>query len=110
MTDAAFGYQLTDDGHTRLIACPDGFSKEHTALVGQIDNFPRLPQVRHESLLHQTGFAGKECLTGHIVVVRVRRGHIDEVYIGVGYQLGIGAVCLGDVPLAGKSLCLLQRA
>ena len=61
-----------------------------------------------EGLLHKTGFASQQSLTGNIVMMGMRGTHVDEIHVWVVNQLCIRATSLGYPPLLRKGLSPLQ--
>ena len=100
--------ELTDGSDYGLVTRPDGLGKEYLLLMGQVDDVLRLAGIGHKGLLNQAGLACQQGRLGDVVVMGVRGGDIHEVHIRGGQQRLVGAIGLWDVPLSGKSLCLLN--
>ena len=92
-----------------LVPCPDSLGEEHLLAAGQIDNHLRLRLVRHESLLHEARLPFPEGFLRDVEMVRMRRGHIEEVHFRIINYFRVRPIGMLDAPLTGKSLRFLQR-
>lgn len=101
---------VPDDVHHRQVAGPYRLSDKDLPRAGQFQDGPRLVAVGHERLFHQAGLPLFERRPGHVEMVGMRGGDIDQVHIGVVQQFRIGTVGTGDVPRPGEGLRFFKRA
>lgn len=99
--------QFPDLDAEREVPGPDGFHQEQVLLLGRFAQDLRLRCVDGEGLLAEDMLACLQREHCVLVVVRVRRGYIDDVDIGVLDELRVRAVCgarPGDLGLSDELL------
>ena len=77
---------LTDLDTQREIARPDGLHQEQALLPSRLAQDLGLRRVHRERLLTQHVFASRQGQHHILIVVRVRRGHVDDVDVGVIHE------------------------
>ena len=91
----------------RHVAGPDGFGDKDAFLVGQVEKFLGLGCIGRKCLLDEAGLAVLQGQTGVCIVMRVRRGDIDKIYIWILDESLVGIVNAGTAVTRSKSLRLL---
>lgn len=106
-TDFALLDQFPDLDAEGEVPGPDGLHQEQFLLLGRFAQDLRLRRVDGEGFLAEDMLACLQRKHGVLVVVGVRRGHIDDVDIGVLDELLVRAVCSagpGDLGLNDELL------
>jgi hypothetical protein len=100
--DRAVLDELGDLADGRVEAHPHRLHEEDVPGARGLHQLGRRRQVQRDRLLHQDGLALLDALQRRVQMLRVWRGNVDDVHLGVGGELGVRAVRPGEAEPLGE--------